>query len=180
MMRSNKLRDTVRAGALISSPLGGPGPRTAGHNYMNEPSPAVRELSRHVIDRELAGLAPDQFGTGIEQAFGRLREVLSPLVGQVGVEAVFARAVHLTRPSHSWAARLVTSAGDAGSPAAARDGSEIIDWQNVAEVRECAVQLIGHVLCVLCGFIGEDLTFRLVERAWSGLPGPSGSDPQEA
>jgi hypothetical protein len=147
---------------------------------MNEPSPAVRELSRHVIDRELGGLASDQLGKGIERAFARLREVLSPLVGHVGVDAVLGRALHLTIPSHSWAVRLAASDGHAGSSAAASHWSEVFDSQDTGEVRECAVQLFGHVLAVLCAFIGEDLTFRLVGRAWSGLPEPSGSDRQEA
>jgi hypothetical protein len=145
---------------------------------MNEPASAVLELSRQVIDRELSGLAPDQFGGGIEHAFARLREVLSPLVGQAGVDAVLGRAIHLTIPRHSWAARLVD--GRAGSSAAAIHWSEIIDMQDIGEVHECAIHLFGHVLAVLSGFIGEDLTFRLVGRAWSDLPGPSGSDPQEA
>jgi hypothetical protein len=147
---------------------------------MNEPSLAVRKLSRQVIDRELDGLAPDQVAAGIEQALVRLREVLSPLVGQVGVDAVLSRAVHLTLPNHSWAARLVATDRDAASSAAASNGFQTIGSQDIGEVRECAVELFGHVLAVLCGFIGEDLTFRLVGRAFSDLPGPSASDPQEA
>jgi hypothetical protein len=47
----------------------------------------------------------------------------------------------------------------------------IIEREGPKVVAECAVALFANVISLLCSFIGEDLTFRLVRRVWTDLDG---------
>jgi hypothetical protein len=146
---------------------------------MNEPARSIREVSRRVIDHELGALPAARFGDAIEHAFVRLYELLSPLVGQVGFQAVLQRALHLTVPNHPWLAAVETNRA-AGTSSVVSGWGGIFGAQQATEGHECAVQLFVHVLALLCSFIGEELTFRLIGRMWNGALVSDGRGSQEA
>jgi hypothetical protein len=146
---------------------------------MNDPTRSVREVSGRVIDDELGALPAARFGDAIEHAFVTLYELLSPLVGEVGFQAVLQRALHLTVPKHPWLAAIETHRVAGTSPVVSGWGA-VFGARQAAEGRECAVHLFAQVLALLCSFIGEELTFRLIGRVWDGVLGAEGRSSEEA
>ncbi|XXY45770.1 hypothetical protein WME91_37790 [Sorangium sp. So ce269] len=129
----------------------------------------VLALSRRIIERELAGREdPADIAAGIEGAFRRLYEVISTVIGPIGFQAVLARAVHLTRRTDpGFGACDVTC----GETVVMKGLSGMIEREGATQASAAAVALLGNVIALLCSFIGEDLTFRLLHRGWTGLPG---------
>lgn len=128
---------------------------------------ATYEIARWIIAYERAQAGGD-LPDAMRQAVAKLHTLTATLVGDRGFGALVARAVHLTRPTCPWLehAGSDVDAAQLVSALAARIG-EI----EAEEVERCVVLLLGHVLGLLCSFIGDDLTFRLVRRTWPDLPG---------
>jgi hypothetical protein len=133
-----------------------------------EPSHQIRALARQIIARESAGRdTPLELAQGLEGAFGRLHKLTSSLVGTVGFGAVMSRAIHVTKASRPF---LSTAELEVSDTLRIKGFDEIIEREGAARVTACAADLLGNVLSLLCAFIGEDLTFRLVRRIWTDLP----------
>jgi hypothetical protein len=145
---------------------------------MNAPPPLIRGVSLAIIEAELAGREDtDAVADAAEKAFTKLRDSLSPLVGEAGFGAVMERALHVTAQEHGMAvsvhpATRVIARTDLVA-AAPRDGAP--------RLKRWAVAVLAHVLALFCSFIGENLTLRLVRRVWRDLPrGPTASQGEEA
>ncbi|WP_437965522.1 hypothetical protein WMF04_38700 [Sorangium sp. So ce260] len=139
----------------------------------------ARALSRRIIEHEIAGReTPADIAQGTEGAFRRLYQVMSTVIGPAGFQAVLTRAVHLTRRScPAFNACDVTY----GDTVVMRGMTELIEREGAAQAREAAVVLLDNVITLLCSFIGEGLTFRLLRRGWTGLSdGAEGSGREEA
>ncbi|WP_438027165.1 hypothetical protein [Sorangium sp. So ce233] len=136
---------------------------------MSAPDARTRALSRRIIEHEIAGReAPAEVAAAIEGAFRRLYKVMSTVIGPIGFQAVVTRAVHLTRRvSPGFNACNVTC----GDTVVMTGMSEMIEREGAAEAGATAVVLLANVIALLCSFIGEDLTFRLLRRGWTGLAG---------
>jgi hypothetical protein len=124
-------------------------------------------VAREVIERELAGAStPEELARGVEGALIRLHQLMSTLVGRRGFESVLGRAVHLASATHPslGATRLQVT------PVVAVEGfAALAEREGAAEGRAAAVALLGHVISLLCQFVGEDLAFRLIRRVWTDL-----------
>ena len=145
------------------------------------PTPAAGELSRWIIERETAGgaIAGNELGDAIRTAFDRLRVSVAGLIGIVGFGAVMARAVHLARPRFPWL-EAPAIGGDGTATAKELAAKVNANGEGPAEVIAAATALLENILSLLCTFIGEDLTFRLIRRIWPDLPGgAAGGDSQE-
>ena len=104
---------------------------------------------------------------GIRNALTRLDDHCSQLVGKVGFEALFSRALHLTQPD--WpAARTLENL------------SETVQQEGAEKTRAGAALLFANTIGLLCSFIGDDLTFRVLERAWPELPKATSSERERA
>lgn len=145
------------------------------------PAPAnFHELARRILERATADCeSPAQVAQTIEATFTRLTELVSGMVGEAGFSALVARALHLSRlrlpkdnplPSQLDPSLLCSCWG------------AIVDHVGALASVRCATLLFGHVLGLLGSFIGEDLTLRLVRRAWTDADdsGPSSGPGEDA
>jgi hypothetical protein len=103
----------------------------------------------------------------VEATLRRLHGQLSRLVGPVGLLALLMRAVHLAKKDFPWVAELEFRVGSevavVGLGACVeREGSQVV-------LAGCG-RVLAHLLGLLCTFIGEDLTLRLLRREWPELP----------
>jgi hypothetical protein len=100
---------------------------------------------------------------------------LRPIIGALGVVALFNRSVHLTAASHPWLA-----GGALRDPAAAFDTSALealLAQRSAAEALACGSALLHTLHGLLAVLIGASLTERLLRPVW-GPPtrGPSAPD----
>jgi hypothetical protein len=103
-----------------------------------------------------------------EETFKTLAATISAVIGMAGYRALFGRARHLATAEHPW-----LSAADLGP-----DGSIHLQHAGAASdaiLRDGTLCLLAHVLGILCDFIGDDLTYRLLRRVWTDLPAAHGS-----
>jgi hypothetical protein len=108
----------------------------------------------------------EEVARALEGVFQRLEEVMSTMVGEVGFRALMVRALHLTRrcaqAETGLPAELVACFPEQGwVPAVKHAGAP--DAEALAKL------LLAIVLDLLASFIGDDLTLRLVRRAWREL-----------
>jgi hypothetical protein len=99
----------------------------------------------------------------LEQAFAAFAQHVGTMIGEIGFNALLARALHLTRAS------LGTNASGALLPDSVPSWRDMQERTDPDTTAECATQLLGHVLGLLSSLIGEDLTMRLVRRTWTDL-----------
>lgn len=109
----------------------------------------------------------DPVASGI-QAWELLIEQLSPLIGEVGLCALFARARHLASPRRF----PLPSSSDMRSSAILLEQLE----SQLAEMDPAASLAFNTVLLetfvkLLSSLIGEALTARLLNTAWAARPG---------
>lgn len=136
---------------------------------MSAPDARARALSRGIIEHEIDGReTPADVAAAIEVAFRRLYQVMSTVIGPLGFQAVLTRAVHLTRRACPGFNACDVTCGDT---VVMTGMSELIEREGAAQAGAAAVVLLANVIALLCSFIGEDLTFRLLRRGWTGLPG---------
>ena len=96
----------------------------------------------------------------------RFAQQFSPLIGDAGVAAIFARSLHLSRrnvpelepprasdKSDKWAAPFVLL-------------EKFLEKQKPAPATEAAVAVLAMAGELLASFIGEGLTTRLFREAW--------------
>lgn len=87
---------------------------------------------------------------------------LEPLVGREGARALYARSLHLTRPSFEWLAP--------GKPQPLSDLvtglQEDLALRAPAEARRAGAAQLHTIADLLISLIGEPLTHRLLHSAW--------------
>jgi hypothetical protein len=109
---------------------------------------------------------PAAIAQAIEADFARFAQHASSMLGELGFRALMKRAVHLTRVS-------LQNEGALSLALPTRVPGE--SWMPLVENRgkpvavRCASALLAHVFELLCSFIGEDLTVRLIRRTWTEL-----------
>jgi hypothetical protein len=121
---------------------------------------ALKVLAQHSgSDADAKGLA-----TAGRRAYDDLARVSTPLIGQVGFEALMRRALHLAGREHAW---LVDSrdGGHTGEPFA---GLLTLEHQELAVATEGAVAVFATFAGLLVTFIGEPVTMHLLRQAWPG------------
>jgi len=93
----------------------------------------------------------------------RFAEQLTPLIGDAGVAAIWARSLHLTeRNVRGLASVRAAAQGDA--PFAHLQLS--LEQQEPAAATEAAVAVLATASELLASFIGEGLTTSLLREAW--------------
>ena len=114
-----------------------------------------------------------------ERVIQKLTRSLARLIAADGAQAILARALHLARPQ--FPALQAVRAGRAHE--AVLEGTA--DIQNDSHAGAALRTVLANQLDLLCAFIGEDLTLRLVREVWPDLspvdsPPTAISDGQEA
>ena len=87
----------------------------------------------------------------------------TPLIGDAGVAAIFARSLHLTQ-QHVQALAPGRAPDQQDAPFALLQRS--LEQQEPAAATETAVAVLAMVGGLLASFIGESLTTRLLREAW--------------
>ena len=125
---------------------------------------AMRQLALKVLAQH-AGSAggAEAFVAAARRAYDDLAHVSTPLIGQVGVDALTGRAVHLAQREYSWlvAAREPEQTDEPFAQVIAS-----LERQNPAVATEGAAALFATFAGLLVTFIGEPLTTGLLRKAW--------------
>jgi hypothetical protein len=124
----------------------------------------LRNLALKVLSQHAGPAAgAEALAAAAHRAYNDLARVSAPLIGQVGVEALTGRALHLVRREYPW---LV----DAREPAPATEAfAQIIvclERQDPAVATEAAGAVFATFTGLLVTFIGEQLTAGLLRQAW--------------
>jgi hypothetical protein len=150
---------------------------------MSRGSVAHADLASWLLAKEIGAEAnaSDQ-SAAAERVCQKLSQRLSRLFSSAGSQAILSRALHLARAEFAFFEGV-----HAGTPpeACLVGLSEHVRDVEAGEAGKGLVAVLGLLLDLLVGFIGEDLTFRLVREVWADLPllapeRSSNSDGQEA
>ncbi len=131
---------------------------------MSQQHPAPTQVARRLLaSAAREAQRPEELADAAEAVYRRLRERLALLLGQRGFDALWARALRQTQIE----ARLQNwIAGE--TPGAAADGAlhALVQGQDAAETRERLIAVFGACIELLYTFIGQDLSFHLVQQIW--------------
>lgn len=132
---------------------------------MTAPEHLLRQLVLNLLRRE-AGVDADAaaLAAATHRAYDNLARVLVPLIGEVGITALTARALHLAQREYPWLARTREATPIDESFTQLRLSLEQHDDPAVAA--DAAAAALASLLALLVTFIGEPLTMNLVRRAW--------------
>jgi hypothetical protein len=167
---------------------------------MTEPSKGTLAYASRVIGKETASAATSaEVAHGIERAFARAEALLITLVGANGFRALLDRAAHSIEKEFPYLSTasieskaVVLIRRPPASPDVPGKGKvkasifihsleAAVEERGAARVKLGAAQLLARVIQLLCSFIGEELTFRLLQRVWKDVStSESGSGSEEA
>lgn len=134
---------------------------------MNPDAAHAAALGRQIVNREVAGEESAQgIADGVVTTFARLQALMATLIGPIGFEAVLARAIHITSLTYPWIDR---SEVDVEAALSVSWLVASVERHGAEQVRAGVAALFGNVVVLLCAFIGESLTFRLIRRMWPNL-----------
>ena len=98
-----------------------------------------------------------------QRAYDDLVHVCSPLIGEAGVHALTARALHLAQQDYSW---LVGVRGPEHAKEPLGPVLASLAGQESAVAIEGAAAVFAMLVGLLATFVGEPLTASLIRRAW--------------
>ena len=125
---------------------------------------ALRQLALKVLAQH-AGPAADAeaLAAAAHRAYDDLARVSVPLIGQVGVDALTGRALHLAQREYTW---LVYTRKPEQAEAPFAQVISCLQQQDPAVAIEAAGAVFATFAGLLVSFIGEPLTARLLQKAW--------------
>lgn len=129
-------------------------------------NPALRQLALSMLAQRAGPAASAAaLAAAAQRAYDDLARVSAPLIGQVGVDALAGRAVHLARREYPWLAPV-------GKPEPAEGPLTPVivslARQDPAVATEAAAKLFALLTGLLATFIGALLTMQLLRKAWPG------------
>lgn len=125
-------------------------------------SAALRQVAQSVLTRRASGANPAAIAAEARRAYDDLAGVLVPLIGQTGVDALTARALHLVQEEYPGAQRGDAEQG--GGPLT--QVSLWLERQDPALATDAAATMLATFAELLATFIGEPLTTRFLREAW--------------
>jgi hypothetical protein len=96
----------------------------------------------------------------------RLAARLSPLIGDVGVSALWTRSLYLTQREFAWLARMPPSAPDESPVTQLR---LCLERQPPSTATEAAAAVLATFYGLLATLLGDALTIRLTREAWPDI-----------
>jgi hypothetical protein len=125
---------------------------------------ALRELALKVLAQHAGSAAgAEALAAAARHAYDDLARVSAPLIGQVGVDALTGRALHLVQREYPWLAHAREPEHAEGPFAQVIFG---LEQQDPAVATEAAGAVFATLTGLLVTFIGEPLTARLLRQAW--------------
>jgi hypothetical protein len=125
---------------------------------------ALRLLARKVLTPQVGSAGGvEDLASAVRRTYDDLARVSIPLIGQLGVDALTGRAIHLAQREYPWLA----DARDA-EPAPEPFAHVIVCLarQDPAIATEGAAAVFATYAGLLITFIGEPLTTGLLRKAW--------------
>jgi hypothetical protein len=125
---------------------------------------ALRQLALQVLTQRVSSVpGGDALAAAARSTYDDLAHVCSPLIGQVGVDALTARALYLAQQEYSWLVdvREPEHAKEPFVPVLAR-----LAGQDPTVATEGAAAVFAMLVGLLLTFIGKPLTARLIRKAW--------------
>ena len=136
---------------------------------------ALQQLALKVLAQYAGSAAGAEAVAAAERrAYDDLARASAPLIGQVGVDALTGRALHLAQRQYPWLVQT-REAGQADGPFAQVIAG--LERQDPAVATEAAGAVFATLTGLLVAFIGEPLTVGLLRKAWPG--GFSGASTEE-
>ena len=126
---------------------------------------AIRET---LLRRSGSAASPDAIAKSALDTWAQMAALLEPVIGARGVDALFARSLHLVGKKHQWLGSSGVRGNGAASLAHIRASFESRD-SSVS--MDAACELLTTFNGLLTNLIGESLTTRLLATVW--LPSPS-------
>jgi hypothetical protein len=130
---------------------------------------SLRQVAAYVLvhhagpDADAASLA-----AAARRSFDELTTVLAPLIGQIGIDALAGRAVHLAQREYPWLANTRDPKNTDGPIAMVITS---LQQHDAALAIEAAAAVLATFVRLLVTMIGEPLTARLMRQAWPyGFP----------
>jgi hypothetical protein len=130
---------------------------------MNQAADKRKQLVLDALDLT-AGADGQAVAAAAIRTWKRLASHLTPLVGDVGFCALYARAVHLAAPG------AVTFAGGAAKSVDALFATLNTEFATSGSTITCdeVVSFLEVFVQLLSGLIGEALTLKILASAWAG------------
>ena len=130
---------------------------------MSRATPQTRELAKRLVASETRGeITPELKTAAAFYVCEKLRPYLVTLMGSTGFHALLYRALAV---ANAVDARLRTVHVEADG--SLRGFEVAADAEEMAEV---SVVLVSQLLGLLVGFVGENLTVRMVRELWPKVP----------
>jgi hypothetical protein len=130
--------------------------------------PAPEELARRLLAYEASEKqSPEELAAAGERVYRRLREHLVVLLGPIGFDALWARAVHLAQPKFRSADDV---AGEQSLHARAYGLQAAVRGRDSAAGHHNLVVTFASFITLLFTFIGEELSLRFIRQIWPDLP----------
>lgn len=127
---------------------------------------ALRKIALAVLAQHAgSGADAEALAAAARRAYDDLSRVSTPLIGQVGVDSLTGRALHLAQREYPWLADT-REPGQSDAPFAQAIAS--LQRQDPAVATEAAVVVFATFTGLLVTLIGEPLTGRLLRKAWPG------------
>jgi hypothetical protein len=128
--------------------------------------PVLRKVARRLTAQQIgASRTSDELATAVVAIFRTLLATLSPLLGQSGSLALFRRSVRLSESVVPFYAELRAAEQDHIVEAV----GTCLHGQPLHKGQEAAEALLVAYLELLANFIGEQLTWQILQEAWPGL-----------
>ena len=129
--------------------------------------PVPEALARWLLSTEAEGTpSPDAWRAAAERVHVRLREGLSVFLGPTGFDSLWARAMHLARPTPLAPA----DAGGDGSTALLPGWPAWARPRDASEAHDVLLAALASFITLLFTFVGAALGARLIRRVWPDLP----------
>jgi hypothetical protein len=127
---------------------------------------ALRQLALRMLAHRTALDRPagaEAIAAAADRAYEDLARVVAPIIGDIGVNALTNRALHLAEGEYTWLrpARERTPAEEGFAHV-----SGALKAQDAAVATEAAATVFARFLGLLATFIGEPLAMRLARQAW--------------
>ena len=125
--------------------------------------PRRQQVFRRLLARE-AGKAPDSSAVAAAacRLFEHFAHHLTPIIGNLGVAAVYGRSLHLARQQLPWLPPVSAALADRSLT-----GMQLsMQHQETRVAMEAALIVLTTISEQLASFIGESLTLNLLSGAW--------------
>ncbi len=139
-------------------------------------SVSATALADAIVDAEIRGTRDlPALAAAIERVLARLRELVAPLMGDVGFDVVVRRSIERCGHEHAWLGTVIRPARLRGapSPVALADLATTVEQMGAGPATRAITSLLRAVLDLLGQLVGDDMTERLASSIWALPPGLS-------